>query len=457
MKNYFLFLFFVLFSVSFCDAQTQKVVADKIVAQIGDKIILKSDIDNAISDYTRQGQSGQLPPHPECAFLEGQLVQKALVIQAEKDSLPVTDEDIDADLDNQIRGFINMYGSQQALEQIAGKSVYEIKESFRPIFKERKLADAMRSKILDAVKITPTEVKEYYDRIPKDSLLFYESQLEVSQILVYPQANDDVNQYVIGQLNEWKQEVESGTRKFADLARLYSEDPGSKDQGGQMSINRSDKLDPTFLSAAFKLKEGQISPVIKSKFGYHIIQMVSRAGDDAVIRHILRIPPVTDDEIKLTVKRLDSIRSQIIAGNLSFNAAVNKYSEDDNSKFSAGAILAPDGSSFVTIDELDKDLVVALKNMKPGDISQPMTYTDDQGKKVVRIVYLRARTEPHRENLKDDYNKISDRALEAKKQIVLQKWFNAHIPTFYVNIDKAYEGCSNLNEWFAAAKQAASK
>ena len=457
MKKYALSGFFVLFSLAVCVAQTQKVVADKIIAQIGDKIILKSDIDNAIADYVRQGQGAQLPPNPQCAFLEGQLVQKALVIQAQIDSLPVTDEEIDADLDNQIRGFINMYGSQQALEQIAGKSVYEIKESFRPIFKERKLADAMRNKILSDVKITPTEVRDFYDKIPKDSLRFYESELEVSQILIYPQANSDINDYIIGQLSEWKKEVETGTRKFADLARLYSEDPGSREQGGQMSINRNDKLDPTFLSAAFKLKEGQISPVIKSKFGYHIIQMVSRAGDDAVIRHILRIPPVTDDEIKLTTKKLDSIRSQIIAGNLTFNEAVNKYSEDDNSKFSAGAILAQDGSSFVTIDQLDKDIVVALKNMNPGDISQPMVYTDDQGKKVVRIIYLRTRTQPHRENLKDDYNKISERALEQKKQQVLQKWFNDHIPTFYVSIDKSFEGCPNLNEWFAAAKASANK
>ncbi|MGI8950095.1 MAG: peptidylprolyl isomerase [Chitinophagaceae bacterium] len=436
-------------------AQTQKIVADKIIAQVGDKIILKSDIDNAIADYKRAGQDAQLPPNPECAFLEGQLIQKALVLQAQKDSLPLSDEDVDALLDNQIRGFIQQYGSQQALEDIAGRTVYQIKEDFREPLRERKLADDMRTKILSNVKITPTEVKEYFDKIPADSLRFYESQLEVSQIVLYPKANKDVEAYVINQLNEWKKEVESGQQKFDALAKLYSDDPGSKDNGGQYSINRNDKQwDPTFLAAAFKLKEGQISPVIKSKFGYHIIQMVSRAGDDAVIRHILRIPPVTDDEIKIAQNKLDSIRSKIISGSLTFNEAVNKYSEDENSKFNAGAITAPDQSTYVTIDQLDKDLVVALKNMKVGQVSQPLPYTDERGTKAIRIVYLKTETQPHRENLKDDYNKIAARALDEKKQQVLEKWFADHIPTYYINIDKSYTGCKNINQWWSASNTA---
>jgi len=439
-------------------AQEQKVVADKIIAQVGNRIILKSDIDNAIIDTKRQDPDAQLPPNAECLFLQGQLIQKTLVLQAEKDSLTVDDDELEALLDNKIRYFIGVYGSQDMLEQIAGRTVYEIKEDMREPFRERTLAEKMQNKILEDVKITPSEVQEYYNKIPKDSLRFYESQLELSEIILYPKANKEVEDYVIGRLTDMKKQVETGQKKFDALAKLYSDDPGSRDNGGQYSINRNDKSwDPTFLQAAFKLKEGQISQVIKSKFGFHIIQMVSRAGDDAVVRHILLIPPVTDVEVKAGLEKLDSIRTLIKNATISFAAAVTKFSEDENVKFTSGRILAPDGSAFVTIDQLDKDAVVALKNVNVGDISEPQTYTDDRNRKVVRILYLKTRTEPHRENLKDDYDKVSQRALDAKKQMVLEKWFKDHVSDYYITVDKNYSNCSDvIGDWIKASDSNAS-
>jgi len=448
-KNFLLLL--VVFALA-RGVSAQKMVADKIIAQIGDKIILKSDIDNAIADYKRQGMEEQLPPNPECAFLQGQLIQKTLVIQAEKDSLFVEDDELEALLDNRIRYFISQYGSQDVLEQIAGRSVYEIKEDLRQPFKEKTMAEKMQNKILENVKITPTEVKEYHDKIPKDSLLYYESELEVNELVMYPKANKDLEDYVASQLLDYKKQVESGQKKFDALARLYTQDPGSKDNGGQYSINRLDKSwDPAFIAAAFKLKEGQISPVVKSKFGLHIIQMISRAGDDAVVRHILLIPPVTDVEVKLGMEKLDSIRTRIVSGEMSFATAVTKFSDDENSKFNGGAIIGPDGSIYVTIDKLDKDAVIALKGLNAGNISKPQTYVDERGRKTVRILYLKTRTEPHRENLKDDYNKIAQRALEIKKQNVLEKWFKDHIPNYYTTIDKEYMGCESIKEWINVA------
>ncbi|MBG9375989.1 peptidylprolyl isomerase [Panacibacter sp. DH6] len=450
MKKYSLLLLvaFVFANNSFA----QKVVADKIIAQIGDKIVLRSDLTNAIADYKRQGMEEQLPPNAECAFLQGQLIQKTLVIQAEKDSLFVEDDELEALLDNRIRYFISQYGSQDMLEQIAGRTVYEIKEDLRQPFKEKTMAEKMQGKILENVKITPNEVKDYFDKIPKDSLLFYESELEVNQLVVYPKPNKDLEEYVSAQLLDYKRQVESGQKKFDQLAKMYTDDPGSKETGGQYSINRLDKSwDPTFVAAAFKLKEGQISPVIKSKFGLHIIQMVSRAGDDAVVRHILKIPPVTDAEVKIAITKLDSIRNEITKGNITFAAAVTKLSDDENSKFNNGALLANDGSPFLTIDKLDKDAVVALKGLKPGDISRPQSYTDERQRKAVRILFLKSRTEPHRENMKDDYNRISQRALELKKQTVLEKWFKEHIPNYYVTVDKEYTGCASISDWLNVA------
>jgi peptidyl-prolyl cis-trans isomerase SurA len=436
-------------------SHAQKVVGDKIIAKIGDKIILHSDIQNAISDYKRQGAEAQLPPNPECVFLEGQLIQKALVIQAQKDSLTVTEEELDALLDNQIRGFIGQYGSKEVLEEIAGKSVYQLKEDFREPYRERKLADQMRGKVIENIKITPTEVKAYFEKIPKDSLPFYESEIEVSQVVVYPKANKDIEELVVKQLYDMKRQVESGEKKFDQLAKLYTEDPGSKETGGQYSINRNEKVfDPVFVAAAFKLKEGQVSPVVKTKFGYHILQMVSRAGDDAVVRHILKIPPVTEDEISDAKKKLDSVRSKIVAGNISFAEAVNKFSDDESSKFNGGAFTARDGSTYITIDELDKDLVGVLSTMKVGDISQPIAFTDPTGRRAVRLAILKSRTEPHRENLKDDYNRVSQRALDIKKQEHLEKWFRSHIPNYYVQIDKDFNACPTLGPWLQASATA---
>lgn len=437
-------------------AQAKKVVADKIVGQVGDRIILRSDVLNEIADMKRQYQGQENVVFPtECQVLERQLIQKALVLQAEKDSLVVTEEEIDATIDNRIRAAIQQYGSKDILEEIAGKTVYQLKEDFRNSFREQKLAEQMQNKIIETIKITPTEVKAYYNKIPKDSLPFYESEVELSQIVIIPKANRDVEEYVSKQMYDYKKSVESGVQKFEALVKLYSEDPGSKDQGGQYNLNRNDRnWDPAFLSASFRLKENQISPVVKSKFGLHIIQLMSRSGDEAVVRHILRIPPVTDDEIKDAVKKLDSVKKQLVAGSLSFGEAVSKYSEDENSKFSAGSISAQDGSVFLSIDMLDKDMVVALKDLKPGDYSAPQVYTDERGRKAVRLIHLKRRTEPHRENLMDDYNRIAQRALESKKTQALDKWFKEHIPNYYVSIDKDFTGCESLKEWKAAAAKA---
>lgn len=424
----------------------QKVVADKIVGIVGDKIVLKSEIFIANEDIKRQGGQEQDP----CQILDGMLVQKALVLQAEKDSIPVTEEEIDAEIDQKMRYFISQYGSKEALEQVAGRTIYQMREEFRQPIKEQRMASGMRAKIVEGIKITPTEVKEYYEKIPKDSLLFYESELQIGQIVVYPKASRDIELLAIEELNGYKSDVESGHKKFETLASLYSDDPGSKDKGGMYQINRLEKQwDGVFLSAAFRLKEGQISPVIKTRFGYHIILMVSRNGDDAVIRHILRIPQITQPEINTATEKLDSVRQQLVAGTIGFGEAVAKYSDDENAKFTAGILMARDGSNYLKIDELDKEMVLLLKksNLSSGQYSQPTVFTDERGKKGVRVIYIISKSEPHRENLKDDYNRISQRALEQKKNKVLQAWFQSRISTYYIMIDGDYRNCGNLSKW----------
>jgi peptidyl-prolyl cis-trans isomerase SurA len=380
------------------------------------------------------------------------------MLQATKDSLPVTEEEIEAELDQRVRYFISQYGSQSELERLAGKTIYQIKDDARESVRERKLAEAMQKKIVDNVNVTPTEVKAYFDRFPKDSLPFFESEVEVGQIAVYPKAARELEQFMMDELNLYKQRIQSKQMTFQQAARLYSEDPGSKDKGGFYEIDRNEKSwDPTFLAAAFRLKDGEISPVIKTKFGYHLIMMEQRNGDLASIRHILRIPPVTDAEINAGISTLDSVRSKIIAGTIDFNGAAFKYGQDEEQKYTGPYIMSGDGDTYNRIDELDKDVVAALGKLKIGEYSQPIAFTNERtGKKGVRILYLKSRSEPHRMNLRDDYNKIKQAALEEKKYQTIEKWLNGHIPEYYIMIDPEKASCSQLQKWTKVQKDYAS-
>ncbi|HWN87869.1 MAG TPA: peptidylprolyl isomerase [Chitinophagaceae bacterium] len=447
MKKIFtLSLFFLIAATFAVQGQSAKVVADKILAVIGDRIILYSDIQNTISDAVRNGN--QVPENAQCVLMEQALISKILMLQAEKDSLPITEDEIEADLDNRIRKYINAYGSQEALEEIAGKSIYQIKEDARETVREQKLAEAMQRKIVENVHITPNEAKLFYEKIPKDSLPYFESELEIGQIVFYPKGNRDLEKFVMDELLNYKKQVEMKLATFEQLAQRFSEDPGSKERGGQYQVNRNDKTwDPNFLAACFRLKnEGDMIGPIKTKFGYHLIQLVQRIGDDAVIRHILRIPPVTDAEVKTALAKADTVRSKIIAGSLSFAAAATRYTEDEQAKFSGPYFLGRDGGPYVTIDLLDKDLVAMLDKLKPGEYSQPVVF-EENGKKGVRIVHYKSRSEPHRLNMKDDFSRISAMALEEKKQKTLEKWMKEKVPTYYILIDDEIKNCTDLTKW----------
>lgn len=423
--------------------QTKKVTADKIIGVVGDRIVLKSDIENQINDA--KSKDYELPPDASCYLMQQLIINKMLAIQAEKDSLPVSEEEVEADVENRIRYFIQQYGSKEVIEQITGKTIYQFREEMRDPIRETKLASAMRSKIVENVKITPTEVRAFFNRIPKDSLAFYETELEIGEIVVYPKAGREMEEYAQEELKEFKRQVEAGTKKMEFLAAQYSEDPAAKENAGLYVLNRGDnQWDPTFFNTAMSLKEGQVSRVIKSKFGYHIIQCLSRNGEEVTVRHILKIPRINENDINDAINKLDSVRSKLIAGTIKFGEAVSKYSDDTDSKFTAGMMRGQDGSSIITIDQLDKDMIPVLEKLKPGEFSQPFAFTDLRGKKGVRLVFLVSRTPPHRENMENDYSKIAGRALEEKKEKELQKWFIKNSNTFYVQIEDEYKDCAPI-------------
>lgn len=440
---------FLSFTIVAIAQPTKKILADKIIGVVGDKVILQSDLQNALLDMQRQGI--EAPPNASCLTLEQMLSMKALILQAEKDSLPVSEDEIDGTIDTRIRYFISQYGSREELERIYGRSVFQLKEDMRSAFREQKLAENMRNKIVDGVKITPNEVKAYWEKIPTDSLPFYESEVEIGQIIIFPKAGKEAEDYAKDQLLSYKQQIEAG-KDFATVAKLNTDDPGTKQAGGRIDINRNQKdLDPIWLAKAFTLKEGQISNPFRTRFGFHIIQLVSRVGDDAVVRHILKIPMITSVETGQAKSKLDTVRANLISGIIDFGTAVNKYSNDEISKYTAGMLSGPNGT-YLTIDQLDKDMIPILSTLKVGEYSQPLDFKDERDRKGVRIVYLKSKSQPHRENLKDDYSRIATRALEEKKMQVLEDWLAKKISSYYVQLDEQFKDCPTLEKWYDAAK-----
>lgn len=424
---------FTFFCFTITLAQPQKGVADKIIAIVGDHIILQSEIQTSIKDILRYG--GEVSDSTSCYLTEQALILKILMLQAQKDSLIITDDEVEAELDQRIGYFMKSLGTERAVEEACGKTIYKLKDDVRKIIRERKLAEAMQQKILENVKITPGEVRTFFDRTPKDNLPFYESELEIGQIILCPRPSLDMDRYTYNETYRYKKQVENAVTSFAQLARKESEDMDSKERGGLHELTRNDKSwDPALLAAIFKLTAGEISIPIRTKHGFHLVQMIEKDGDKAVIRQILIIPPVADADIDQAVKHLEAVRSKIISGTMGFNEAAITYGENELVNSSV-YIFNRYGSPYVTINQLDKEMAATVSNMKAGDISQPVIFRSEQGQKQVRLVYLKSRTEPHRMNLKDDYSKIAQMALEEKKGIELNTWIQTKIPLFYIMVD----------------------
>lgn len=460
-----LFAFLVclnMFFVQLADAQTYaftkggKPVADGIIAIVGSKIILQSDLQKTIMQQREQDPT--LSANPSCMILNQMISQNVFTLQAEKDSLPVSDNDVESHLDQRIRYFVNLYGSQQKMEQILGKSIYQIKDEFRGDIKDMLLAQAEQKKIVDAVRVTPTEVQDFFNRIPKDSLPFFKSEVEVGQIVINPKPSPDVVEYTINQLKGFRDEALSGKRSFEMLANLYSKDLAT---GGKiLTVDRTEHMfDPQFVAAAFRLKDGEISPVFKSQFGYHIVQMVSREGNIAKVRHILSIPPITQVDLDKGLKKLDSIRSQIVEGKINFGLAATTYSDDDAygaTKNTGGMFVMPDGSTLMSVDNLDPSIVLMLDTLKVGEVSAPVIYTPNERmpeQRAVRIVYLKSRSKPHRESLSEDYSKIQAQALQEKQYKVINEWLNKNTPNYYLKVAPEYSQCNQIKDWVKSAEE----
>jgi len=451
-KGRILVAFLLLALAPACRAQKS---LDKIIAIIGrNRIILQSELEVQLAQAAQQEPNFD-SSKARCMMLQQMIAQKMMMEQADRDSVNVSDDDVEGQLDNRLRYFTQMYGSKEKLEQVSGKTIYQLKEDYRDVIKEQLLAQKITEKIFENVKITPAEVEAFYKKIPVDSLPFFPASVEVGQIVIDPPVSKEMEDYAHEKIEGLRKQIIEGRISFEGAAGSYSEDPGSRDNGGRYDgVTRTGPWVQEFVTATFKLQNGDISPIVKTKFGYHIIQMISRRGDEADIRHILIKPTITTGDFNKAMSNLDSIRNLLVAGKMGFPEAVGKFSTDEAAKRTGGMISDPaTGTTDLDVTKLDLVMVLLLDTLKPGGYSSPHIFVNDQHEKSCRIVFLRNRTAPHKANLKEDYGKIQSVALEQKKQMKVQSWVTTKVPTFYLWIAPEYRTCEGMRDWVTAGER----
>ncbi len=440
------FLFFFLLAIAGLNLKAQ--IIDEIVAVVADKIILRSDIEIAFEQASKE--MGNSHDSIKCIILEQKLIENLLIIKAQVDSLPVSEERVDAELDERIRYFAQQYGGEKALEEIYGKSINEIKATNRERIRNNQLASSMMSKIIKDVKVTPTDIKNFYNEIPIDSLPYYSSEVELAQIVYEPKISKESKAAALEKITELRRRIVEDGDKFSTLALIYSDDKGSAVKGGELGYFGRGMMVPEFEGAAFRLKPDSISKVIETKYGYHIIQVIQRKGDEVNARHILIMPKIYASDMELARQKLDSIIQLVKMDSMKFEDAARKFSSDEVTKSSGGFIGSGGlGNTHIPVDELSKELNINVQTMEVGDITEPelITLPGPDQKKVWRVFYLKSETPPHRANLKDDYQKLQALAFEKKQQQTKLKWMERYRKQFYIQVNGTYATCPKLAPW----------
>lgn len=424
-------------------------VIDRIIAQVGSLPILLSDLENQKIQYQSEGR--KLTPQMGCVALEELMYQKLLLNQAKLDSVVITDAQVNAEMENRLRTIEYQIGGKEKLEQFYGKSYVQIKEEFREVIRDRMMAQETERQITFDVEVSPKEVEEFFKSIPTDSVPLINESIAIQQIVIYPKITQESRNEVIEKLNQWRQDVIDGKRDFAMLATLNSEDLGSARDGGKLEATRGMMVKP-FEAAAFSLQPGEVSEVVETQFGYHIIQLISRTGDDYVARHILLTPEVGRKEISEAAAIADECHERLKKHEITWEQAVLEYSEDEDTRQNQGSLTNPyTGELYwdiANINEIDPQIFGLVNYLEVGEISRPDMYSDMMKRREgVRIVRIKDRTKPHRANLKDDYNFIKQSAETNKKGDIIEEWVNEKVKKTYIRIDEKYEDCNFTYLW----------
>ena len=431
---------------------TAQTSLDRVVAVVGKYMILQSEITQGVLDARSKGYN--LGVNADCEVLEQTLMLKLLLAQADKDSVVVSDNEVENELNRRINYMLQQYGSQENMETQLGKEMILIKEEYRKDIHDILIAQKMNQKIIGEVKVTPAEVRAYLKGIPDDSLPLINSEVEIGQIVKKPAISEKAKKEAREKIAKIRKQIVEDGESFAVKATLYSEDPGSAKNGGQYDNIQRGSFVPEFEAAAFRLKPGEISEIVETVYGFHIIQLIARKGDFVDLRHILISPKMSNEDLYRCKVSLDSIYSKIKSGQLTFCEAVSKYSDEKETRMNCGLMInMASGNTRFEIEELgqmDEKLVFMLDKMNVGDMSEPLPFLTRDSKQAYRIFYLKKRTPPHKANIKDDYQKLQTFAQSQKQDKILNNWVNRKIKSTYIKIDPYYQKCPFKDNWIQA-------
>jgi peptidyl-prolyl cis-trans isomerase SurA len=447
-------LYFILFLCFSSYAQTPEVrpFADGVAGVVGNKIILKSEVEFQKTQMLQQGMTENSELY--CLIWQDLLFNSLLMHSAQVDSVEVSNNEIEQEIDRRLQYFMmQMRGSEEEFKKNFGKTVLEFKDEIRPLVKNNILARKMRGEITEKTDVTPKEVKAFFQSIPKDSLPVLEEEYKISQIIIQPKANDSEKMRTERKLREIREQIVKDGKDFGLMALVHSQDPGSARERGEIGFITREQLVPEFSAVAFNLQPGEISDIVETDFGFHIIQMIERKGSMVNVRHILRIPEVFEVDMQNAKYLADSLYRAASNNPASFKKLATKYSDDENTKVNGGRLSNPQtGDEYLTLLQMGEEYAEIIKKINKGEISKPVLERKRDGSQVYKMVYLEDKIDGHIANFDQDYNFIKKAALEDKKDRVIEQWIHTKIKDSYIRIPSNYRYCKDLNIWYQQSK-----
>lgn len=424
-------------------------VVDEIAAVVGDNIIMQSEIE--VEFFQLQKEIGSLNDSAKCAILRQKIVERMMLTQAQWDSIPVNDERVDMELEKRVKYFAAQFqGGEKEMEQFYGKTITQIKADNREKIKQSLLVQEVQGKIIREVKVSPTDIKKFYNELDKlDSLPYYSAEVELAQILMIPKVSKEAKQLALEKITELRERILRGDN-FGTLALIYSDDKGSAQNRGELGFFTRGDMVPEFEAAAFKLKPDSVSKIIETKYGYHILQLVDRKGENINVRHILIKPQIFRSDVARTREILDSALWLIKIDSMTFEGAAKQFSDDENTKSNGGYITDGQiGSTKIPLDELPKEIYFAIEKLEPGQLTEPelITLPTPDRQQAWRVFYLKSQSAPHRANLRDDYQRLQALTLQRKQMLAMQNWINKHKTMYFIQISDNYKNCGNIQEF----------
>lgn len=429
---------------------------DRIIAVIGGQIVKQSDFENACQQFQDNGIP--VTDSVRGAVMEQLMLKKLLIQQAQRDSVEVTEAEIDGETDRRMRYFLTQFKSEKDFESFYGKTVDAFKFELHDEVRDLLLAQRMQGKITQNVTVSPADINNWFNSQPTDSLPLINSEVEIGQIVIVPAPNPEIKAYVRQNLADIRARIISGKLKFEDAVRAYSKDPGSVNNGGCYENIRRGTFVPEFDAVSFNLKEGEISEPFETNYGFHIVKLVARRGEEVTICHILLDIPPAPDDLRACKVKLDSVLTLIRKDSMTFCEAAAKFSTDDESKYSCGLMLNPQtGTSHIDVEMLgqmdpDPQFPIIVNSMKVGEMTYAQPCLTRDGKQGYRILWLKSRSKPHRANLKDDYQLIQDMTLQSKQDAAIDAWVRKRLTGTYVRINEDFHKYAYRYPWIAYMK-----